>query len=208
MAEFPYSPSPTSIGRFFPQIQIVGKPDKVTLKWLEGIGFKSSNDRYLQGILRSLGFTNTDNKPTETWMRYRNKQNARKVMAQAIISAYPSLFRTYPDANRKDDEALRNFFSTNTSVNQSTVSLIVRTFKALVDLADFSREAALPLVDDQDTTETGPSQKEQEGNTQKISFTNGGGYTINVNIQLQLPATDDASIYDKLFESLKKHLMS
>jgi len=32
--------------------------------------------------------------------------------------------------------------------------------------------------------------------------------TININIQLQLPATEDATIYDSLFNSLKKNLFS
>lgn len=34
------------------------------------------------------------------------------------------------------------------------------------------------------------------------------GVTININIQLQLPATEDATIYDSLFSALKKHLFS
>lgn len=32
------------------------------------------------------------------------------------------------------------------------------------------------------------------------------GVTININIQLQLPATEDATIYDSLFSALKRHL--
>lgn len=31
---------------------------------------------------------------------------------------------------------------------------------------------------------------------------------ININIQLQLPATEDAKIYDSLFSALKRHLFS
>jgi len=36
----------------------------------------------------------------------------------------------------------------------------------------------------------------------------GGGVTVNVNIRLELPATQDASVYDKIFESLKKHILA
>jgi len=32
------------------------------------------------------------------------------------------------------------------------------------------------------------------------------GLTVNINIQLTLPATDDESVYDKLFASLKRNL--
>ena len=34
------------------------------------------------------------------------------------------------------------------------------------------------------------------------------GITVNVNIQLTLPETKDDTIYDKIFVSLKKHLLT
>jgi hypothetical protein len=33
------------------------------------------------------------------------------------------------------------------------------------------------------------------------------GLTLNVNLQLQLPATSDGEIYEKLFGAMRKHLM-
>jgi len=36
----------------------------------------------------------------------------------------------------------------------------------------------------------------------------GGGLTININIQLQLPATDDASVYEKLFDAMNKTILA
>jgi len=35
----------------------------------------------------------------------------------------------------------------------------------------------------------------------------GGNCSINLNIQLQLPETTNPDVYDKLFESMKKHLL-
>jgi hypothetical protein len=34
------------------------------------------------------------------------------------------------------------------------------------------------------------------------------GINLTINVQLQLPATDDNTIYEKLFEAMKKYLMS
>ena len=34
------------------------------------------------------------------------------------------------------------------------------------------------------------------------------GITLNVNIQLTVPDTKDDTLYDRFFESLKKHLLS
>jgi hypothetical protein len=57
MAEFPYSTQPSKLADFLANIQAVGKPDKVTLKYLETLGFTSKNDRIISSILKSLRFT-------------------------------------------------------------------------------------------------------------------------------------------------------
>ena len=41
----------------------------------------------------------------------------------------------------------------------------------------------------------------------EVGVTPPGGLTVNINLQLQLPATDDASVYDNLFSALRKHLL-
>lgn len=204
MPDFPYTPNAASLPKFFSEIQTVGKPSKVSFKWLSGIGFKSSNDRYITGILKALGFTDGSGVPTNRWQAYRNKSQARAVMAHALREAYPTLFETYPDAYRKDDEALRNFFSTHTSVGEKAITYMVRTFKTLCELADFDGAS---LVEESTPVESTFVEYDKERKAHVEVSTN-RGVTINVNIQLELPATDDASIYDKLFEALKKHILS
>ena len=76
MAEFPYTPRPLGLSDFLKTIQSTGKPEKVTLKYIESLGFKSSNDRYINGILKSLGFTDASGIPTERWQAYRDKKRA------------------------------------------------------------------------------------------------------------------------------------
>src|SRR5439155_21417783 len=116
MADFPYSPHAASVKRFLEHVQKAGVPDKVTLKYLEKVGFKGKNDRYILGILKFLGFVDSTGVPTKMWRAYRNKEAARATLAAAMREAYGDLFRTYPDAHRKDNEALRNYFSAHTTV--------------------------------------------------------------------------------------------
>jgi hypothetical protein len=208
MADFPYSPHAASAKRFLDHVQKAGVPEKVTQKYLEKVGFKSKNDRYILGILKFLGFVDSTGVPTETWRAYRNKESAGAVLAAAMRKAYGDLFRTYPDAHRKDSEALRNYFSARTTVAESTLGLIVNTFKTLAGAADF--ESAVPVAADKSATgEAIPAD-----NTAKVRRDVAGDDrapaepAININIQLQLPATDDGAIYDKLFAALKKHLFS
>ncbi len=199
-----YTPTPASIPRFLAHMQTLGKPDKVTVQYLESVGFKSKNDRPLISILKSLGFLDSSGVPTSRWLAYRDKAKAKGVLAAGITEAYASLFATYPDAFRRDNEALRNYFSTHSgTLNESTLQLVVRTFKTLCAEADFSSSAAAEEI-----IEHTPTVKEK-GAAAKIQRqqTEGGALTVNINIQLQLPATDDASVYEKLFEAMNKTIL-
>src|SRR6266699_1596494 len=115
MAQAIYTPTPASITKFLDAIQGLGVPPKVTKQYLESIGFKSTNDRALVPVLKALGFVDTGNVPTDRWRNYRDTGKAKGVLAAAITEAYSSLFETYPDAYRRDNEALRNYFSTHSS---------------------------------------------------------------------------------------------
>jgi len=200
MAEFHYTPVPSKIKSYFDKIQTTGIPDKVNREYLKSIGFKSSNDAYIITILKKLGFLDSSSVPTDRWKNYRDKKQAPKIMAQAIREAYSSLFDLYSDAFRKDKEAIRNFFSSKTEVGEKTIEYMVSTFKNLCELADFEIVDVIPSYEKKVKTVGFPTV------TTGIPSTK--GLTININIQLQLPATNDASIYDKLFESLKKHILS
>ncbi len=202
MAEFPYTPNPASLRRFLEHIQTAGVPQKVTQKYIASVGFKSGNDRYIIPVLKAVGFLDGSGVPTDTWRRYRNKNEARTVMATALQSAaaFSGLFATYSDAHRKDNEALRNYFSTHTNAGEKTLALIVRTFKTLCEFADF--EAAPEGLEKEPAT---PPPAERAPLPRAGTAT---GMTVNINIQLQLPATEDQAVYDKLFASLKKHLFA
>jgi hypothetical protein len=200
MADFPYTPQPGKIKDLFLKVQNAGVPDKVTLKYLTSIGLKSTNDRYLVSVLKFIGFIDSSNIPTDKWTQYRSKKKAEEVLGEAIKTSYSSLFQTYPEAQNESKETLRDFFSSHTTVAESTLDYIVRTFQSLIKLARFDGK-----VVEEPKSLTGaklsPSVSQPHlGTKQPVS--------INVNIELHLPATEDQSIYDKLFESLKKHILS
>lgn len=201
MAEFPYTPVPTKLRDFFEHVQMAGVPRrKVTQKYLQSVGFKSKNDRTLLPVLKALGFLDSTGNPTDSWKAYRNRDEAPAVMASAVTSTYADLFETYPDAHRKDTEALRNFFVSRTDVADATLARMVQTFKTLCELAEFE---AAPGEE-----EPTPAAAVGAEPTAKEAPTAAGGLTLNVNIELHLPATDDAAVYEKLFAALKKHVLS
>lgn len=206
MSDFPYTPNPANLRRFFERIPTTGVPSKVTLQLLSSLGFKSSNDRYILPVLKSLGFVENSGVPTQMWQRYRHTGEGPVVMASAVKRTYSGLFQTYPDANQKDNEALRNYFSGHSKSGEAVLNLMVRTFKTFCELSDF--EAVSPEVQEKEDLEArnvkSPKQLPRTLNIPKQQ----SGLTVNINIALQLQATDDASVYDKFFAAMKKHLIT
>jgi hypothetical protein len=212
MAELIYTTVPASIPKFLKHIQSAGVPEKVTVRYLEGVGFKSTNDRYLISVMKALKLIDVSGNPTEDWKAYRDKSKSKDVLGRVIREAYSDLFATYPDADRKDTEAIRNFFSARSKVAETTLRLAVATFKALAAEASFSSEVGTrstavaaaspapfeagfaPLTVEPDLL-AGPRDRGRRDTP-----------SVNINIELHLPETDNADVYDKLFAAMRKHL--
>lgn len=208
MAAFPYALVPSKIQEFLHHAQSAGVPEKVTIKYLEQVGFKSKHDRAIIPVLKFIGFADDRGVPTKRWQEYRNRSKSGKVLAAALKSAYPDLFKTYPDAHRKDTEALRNYFSAHTKVGERALQGIVGTFKALAEKADFSGTVE-PAPEVERPAEPVVSE-ERDVAAQVTSFTreSHSGVTINVNIEIGVPQADDPQVYENFFAALKKHILS
>lgn len=200
MSEIPYTPLTRKIRKYFDKIQEVSIPEKIDSNWLKTLGFKSGNDAYILRILRYIGFIDGSGRPTDLWREYKDPTKARVILAKAIMQGYKELFSTYPDAYKKDRETIFAFFSTKTGKAKETVDKMVSTFINLCQLADF--ESAVSEVEG---TAKAVGMKKEEI---KEAPATPSGLTLNVNIQITLPATDDASVYDKIFKALKEHILS
>src|SRR2546421_625375 len=144
MAEFPYTVVGNNLKRFLQHIQSAGVPAKVTNAYLESVGFKSTNDRAIIGVLKFIGFVESSGAPSAAWISFRSTSDGRVILAKALREAYSDLFATYPDAYRRDAEALRNYFSTHTKLGDRALTSVVQTFKTLCEMADFDPEIDEP----------------------------------------------------------------
>ena len=95
----------------------------------------------------------------------------------------------------------------NTDKGEATQMRALKTFKVLRDAASFD-EAAAPSPDTLPINSPIPNGasngQNASGNVHHIRTQTAPDLTIN--ISLQIAATNDASIYDKFFASMKKHL--
>jgi hypothetical protein len=203
MAEVLYTPNPKNVKDFFNTIKSLGTPSKVTTRDLPKFGFKSSNDRYLIGLSKFLGFIDSAGKPTAKWNDFKDNAKAPKVMADSIKKSYADLYSTYPDAEKQSDNKLKDYFASTSGASGKVAGYMVQTFKNLCGFADFEAVTVEEPSTAAAPTPTAPASKEVAEITKGVR-----PITVNINIQLQLPATEDATIYDTLFSALKKHLFS
>lgn len=201
MPEFPYIFNLSNLKAFIENISELGEPLKISKDYLISLGYTSSNDRPIRRIMLHIGFANSDGTPTDNYRQFRDKSQAGKVMARCLREAYAELFKTFPNACQKDDEALANFMRPYTKYSNDILGRSVRTFKLLCSFATFNGIQEEVEVDG--GIKTVPKDKLK---VVSEDYTK-NGMTINLNIQLSLPATEEFEIYDKIFESLKKHLL-
>ena len=204
MAEVPTAMSAKPIERFLNVIETSGVPSKVDTKYLKSVGFKSGNDTSLIGVFKLLGFIDASQAPTQTWRNYRDKTKSSAVLGAAIKTAYAGLFELYPDAHRKDEEAVRNWIRSTTTAGEVTVQRAMATFKALVSKADFENiDSANTGHVATATAATIPGVPQGQASiTQAVR----SGPAVNINIELQIPATNDPEVYENFFAAMKKHL--
>lgn len=208
---FPYTPVPNSLKRLLEQIPTIGTPDKADQKWLASLGFGGGNNQMSLGVLRKIGVIGRQGEPTDLWKALRSKDRVK--WADGIRKAYPDLFSTYPDAQRKDDEALVAFVRSKTDYGERAQQYAVRTFKVLAEFGDFEQAAAKKTIEETDTHEDDtpadgtPVDQGRSVRRRTPAGTNGDGrVALTVNLQLQLPPSADGEVYDKLFAAMAKHL--
>jgi hypothetical protein len=200
MVEYAYTTVTGKVKELLTKLRQVGVPPKVTVAWLKSIGFTSSNDSTLIGVLKFIGFIDGSNVPTPKWTAFRGAHH-RAVLGEAIRSGYADLFAVYPDANARSTADLSHVFSTSSSGGDQVIKRTVGTFKALVAEADFS-EASMPT---ETSMSAGPLHTPAAPQAQPRQPSMASP-AVHIDIQVHISPESTAVQIDKIFESMAKHL--
>lgn len=139
LADYVYTTVPGKIASLLGKVREVGVPPKATSQWLKSIGFKSSNDASLIGVIKQVGLADPSGVPTSLWTQYRGS-NYKTVLADGVRKGYSELFAVYSDAWQRNNTDLEHVFATSTSGGKQVITLTINTFKNLCAAADFSSE--------------------------------------------------------------------
>lgn len=186
-------------------------PERFTNKFLDDLGFKSSNDRLITGVLKGVGFLNETGEPSQRYYDFLDQTQSKKVLAIGIQEAYEDLFNLRRDAQNMSQEEVKNKLKTLTQGQKGdkVIESMARTFKTLCDYADWSEPE--DLVRDQnlemEIEEKFESQQQSSNNKSSIIANKENSLGLCYNIQIHLPETTNMAVYDAIFQSVKKHLM-
>jgi len=202
LGKYPYILNTGSLKKFLENIPKIGTPPKITQPDLPQLGFKSHADRPIVPILKFIGFLDDANAPTQNYRDFKVANKAGAVMASALQKAYADLFAIYPDACERDDKLLKDFFTPTTDAGEQVVVQTVATFKVLCGSANFK------AVIKEEKGKGEEEHKGKAGGEEGKGAQTTAGVTINLNIQLALPATEDAKVYENIFKALRDNLLA
>lgn len=185
-------------------------PDRFTHKFLEQLDFRSTNDRPIIGVLKSLGFIDESGAPKQPYFDFMDDEQHKAVLAEGIRRAYADLFKLNNRAHERETGWVKNKLKILTQGGKSDAVLtkMAMTFVALSKEADFSiapiaqKESRSEAVEESSTPPTPNSNLETSGSRHKQHQ-----FALSYHINIELPAVRDQAIYDAIFRSLRDNLL-
>jgi hypothetical protein len=202
----------SNVDEFFNAIQAGQAPERFTYKFLEQLGFGSSNDRLYIKVLKELAFLDPSGVPTQRYFDFLDQSVSRAILAEAIAEAYSDLFTLNKKAYEMSEAEVSNKLRSLTQGKKSdnVIKQTAKTFKQLCKYADWEglekrQSSGANRPEELEEPETEDVQEEQtaippSGKPRTLA----GG--LHYNIQIHLPESRDPKVYDAIFEALKRHL--
>lgn len=198
-----------NLGKFLDAVRHAQAPDKLTLKFIEELGFTSTNDRLFIPLLKAMRFLDEAGKPTARYHAFLDDTQWQKVLAAGIRDAYPDLFRVNRHAQDLSREQLSGKMKSLSEGKASAAVLknMVKTFVELVKLADFATpndEEGAPAPPVEPAI---PSEAPETPIVRRTIIPSDAGPALVYRIEIVLPAVRDQAIYDAIFKSAREHLL-
>lgn len=205
-----YTQAPNRISAFLDKIRDGQAPDQFTQQTLKDWGFTESNDRALLPLLKTIDFLSPDGKPTTLYHDYRDHSASKGVLGRALKEAYKDIFLIKEFPTEGDRAAIKGKFKSYHNASEHVAGLMMKTFYALLKLADLKPAAKGHPVKTSDPHPEEPVEKKPklENASQADAKPNIGVAGLHYNIQIHLPATKDIEVYNAIFKSLKEHLFN
>ena len=209
MSALPYISSPGNIDKALNGIRQAAVPETVSQDFVKTIlKIPGGSGAEMTSFLKKLGLAKQDGSPNDRYRKFRNPSSSGTAIADALRQAYKPLYVRNEYAHELSDNELTGLVVEETGLahDARAARMIVSCFKHLKNFADFSKTTEPASIDYKATAK---DNDYDAGKNASATPTHSGiglnlGYTINLN----LPATTDVAVFDAIFRSIKKNLLS
>ena len=205
MADYPpFMNAYGQVTKVLEKIKEASAPDRFTLDFLATrLGFKSASIKPFVPLAKRLGLLALDGSPTDLYNSFRNPSQSGAALATAMKKGYGEIFACNEYANNLNHKDLGGLVMQITGLKKDhqAVRGIVGTFEALKSIADFSSGIEKPevKVEEEKTPRTDLMITHKSFEEVGVNLS----YTIN----LVLPRTNDISIFNAIFKSIRENLL-
>jgi hypothetical protein len=173
----PYTANYNKLPAFFSSLYTNAVPKKVTYRFIVSLGFKSSKERDLYTFLHAFGFIGASGVPTSWYTEFKQATSPEMFVSSCAKSVYSELLTT--SADFLDPSQLSTLVQRiHKEASSTQQDLICHTFIALNTYASF-----IPVVKETSSTEKATKRP--------------------INININLPETDNEAVYGVIFKYLK-----
>jgi hypothetical protein len=183
-------------------------PERFTVRFLENLGFKTTNDRLYIPVLKALGMLDQNGAPTQRYFQFLDDSQWKAVLADGIENAYEDLLRLNKKAYELSRQAIIGKLKSLTEGKKSPAVLgyMATTFLELSKRADFEPKTAEASSEAVEETPIEESLSASPGAVTPQRMVRGID-SMTYRIEVVLPASRDRAVYDAIFRSLREHLL-
>jgi hypothetical protein len=228
MPTYPYTSGQGAVAQTFAQLR-KGFPAKVDAGYLQRFGIAPANESYIIAILRFLELIDEEGgrEDGNTEFFFGGNEVFEPGLEKRLRETYSELFNEMgEDALTAERDALTNWFRASDKTSALVGQRQASTFLTLAALAGHggvpssrstggskktAPSSARPKGPKAKATRTSSSKASAAGASESAA---GAGFNaksevgLTVRIEVNLPPGGDATTYDAIFASIKKHLMS
>jgi hypothetical protein len=202
--KLPYLSSPGTVDNALAKMKAAATPPTFNNDFVAAkLQIKGGAGRVLPPFFKRLGLVGESGAPTSLYNKLRNPATAGPAVAHALRTGYKPLYEVNEYCHALSDKDLKGLVLQVTGLEEGNrvVDLIQATFLRLKKHADFEAELDASEVNEgagDDTSGDGGSRGRAAIRDLKI------GYTINLN----LPSTTNIEVFNAIFQSLRRNLLS
>lgn len=202
------------IDKVLEAIKPVPAPPKFTQNFLETkLGIKSTSARPIIPFLKKIGFLTEGGVPTDRYKTYRNSTHSGRMAKDGLLDGYSKIYEFNEYAHDLNESELEDLIVQATNSEKGQVSRnITKSFLTLKSLADFSNTVDTATILENDSKETNPvtisdGYKQNKPQNNNAQGSTGVGMNLSYTINLNLPETTNAEVFDAIFQSLNRNIL-